>query len=132
MRQDQYQRLQELEEKLVDVFLFEADPAKWPGAGIEPNAMDRDTRGDRYWCKKNPAATLALAIRVQGLIHQTQQLGDTPPPGAPVTTTEQSDEEAMHMDSEIARYEKQAAALLDTMTRAGQKAAFDARAKPKS
>ena len=31
MRQDQYERLMKLEEKLMECFLGEADPDVWPG-----------------------------------------------------------------------------------------------------
>lgn len=68
MRQDQYEKLQELTEKLTDAFISEADPAVWPGHGVAIAAMDQQTRGDRYWCKKNAAATLSVLMRVQNLI----------------------------------------------------------------
>ena len=44
MRQDQYEKLQTLTEKLTDVFLQEADPDQWPGKGLEQSAMDQQTR----------------------------------------------------------------------------------------
>ena len=39
MREDQYQRMKELSEKLADAFILEADPDDWPGAGLKPNQM---------------------------------------------------------------------------------------------
>lgn len=51
MRDDQYLRLQALEEKITDQFLFEADPKNWPADGVAPKAMTQQDRGDRYWCK---------------------------------------------------------------------------------
>jgi hypothetical protein len=82
MRQDQYEKLQQLEEQLTDAFLGEAEPAKWPGAGVDPGAMDQKTRGDRYWCKKNAVATISLVQRVGTLIGQVQLRGaGTTPPG---------------------------------------------------
>jgi hypothetical protein len=82
MRQDQYERLQQLEEKLTDVFIGEAEPEKWPGAGLDAGAMDQKTRGDRYWVKKNAVATLSLMQRVGTLIGvvQLRGAGTTPPP----------------------------------------------------
>ena len=73
MRQDQYEKLQALSERLTDVFLNEAEPEKWPGHNIEPGVMDQQTRGDRYWCKKNAVATLTLIGRVAGLTDLIQK-----------------------------------------------------------
>lgn len=111
MRLDQYERLQKLEEELTEVFLGEADSKRWPGLGIEPANMDRDTRGDRYWCKKNAVATMSLIVRVTHLIGHIQSLDTTPPP-------ESDDSEAVdHLDAEIASAEKEATKLLDRMAR---------------
>jgi hypothetical protein len=75
MRQDQYEKLQALTEQLTDAFISEADPAVWPGHGIEPRSMDQQTRGDRYWCKKNAAATLSVIVRTTSLIGIIQMRG---------------------------------------------------------
>ncbi len=87
MRQDQYERLQALQEKLMDVFLDEADPDGWPGVGIEPRNMDKATRGDRVWCKKDAAGTAVLimkAMSMTGMIQRGGPDGTTlPPEGAP-------------------------------------------------
>lgn len=118
MRQDQFERLQGLTEKLADVFLVEADPDRWPGAGIEPANMDRDTRGDRYWSKKNAVATISLIQRVinlQGSIRLGAQGGGDEP-----TAPETED-----IDKQIAAHEKEAAALLNEIQRATRKANFD-------
>lgn len=72
MREDQRQRLADLEEKLVEVFLDEADPDNWPGAGLPPNQMEQKTRGDRYWSKKNAAATMVLLGGVGKLTENTK------------------------------------------------------------
>lgn len=124
MRQDQYEKLQQLEERLTDVFIFEAEPTTWPGNGIAPNALDQQARGDRYWCKKNAVATLALVQRVAGLVHTIQLNAGTPPPTTPDGAP--PDEEA-HLDKEIASAEKEAAQLMDDLTKGKRKAAFDAR-----
>ena len=64
MRQDQFESLQARAEQLVDLFLDESKPEHWPGAGLLPSAMDKATRGDRFWCKKDAVATLACAQRI--------------------------------------------------------------------
>lgn len=64
MREDQYQKLLELEEKLADACIIEADPELWPGAGVAPKDMTQEDRGNRYWCKKDAAATFTLLNKV--------------------------------------------------------------------
>ena len=68
MRDDQLKRLQDLSDDLIEVVLEESDPKTWPGHGVPIADMTKDDRGDRYWCKKNAAATLTLAMRVQSLL----------------------------------------------------------------
>lgn len=119
MRQDQFEKLQALSEKLTEVFIGEADPDKWPGVGIEPGVMDQQTRGDRYWCKKNAVATLSLVGRIQsvsGMI-RGQAAAGMPPPDEPEETSE--------LDKEIAAAEKEAAQLLDKVQKQSQKRRFD-------
>jgi len=127
MRQDQFDKLQALEERLTDVFLVEAEPDKWPGHGIEAAQMDKATRGDRYWVKKNAVATLSLIQRVGSLVHQIQVGGAgpsaEPPPGA--------DGEQDELDNEIESAEKEAAQLMARLHGAG-KAEFDRRAHGKT
>jgi hypothetical protein len=105
MRQDQYEKLQALEEQLADVFIAEAEPAKWPGAAIEPANMDAQTRGDRYWCKKNAVATLSLIQRVGVLIGSVQASGAGTTPAA-------EGDEAESLDADIKAAEKEAAKLM--------------------
>lgn len=108
MRQDQYEKLQALSEKLTDVLINEIDPAVWPGHGIAPNAMDRDTRGDRYWCKKNAAATLSALTRLHTIIGQVQR---TAPPDPEVG------EEETDIEKEIATAEAEALRAIDAAQR---------------
>ena len=123
MRIDQYEKLQALTEKLTDVFLSEADPDKWPGVGIEPGQMDAQTRGDRYWSKKNAAATLTVIMKTSNLVSAIQlrsaggELG-----GASV---EGEKEEADTLDAEIASAEKEASKMMDEAVRRAKKTAFD-------
>ena len=63
MRPDQLERLRDLEERLADVVLEEADPDTWPGAGKPLASLTQQERGDRFWCKRNAAATFGLLER---------------------------------------------------------------------
>lgn len=79
MRDDQYRRLQALEEKLTEVVLHEADPDTWTAPGIDAKDLTQQQRGDRYWCKKNAVAAISLTIRVGSLIGMVQRNGATGP-----------------------------------------------------
>jgi hypothetical protein len=57
MRMDQLQMLDDLAEKLADVFIVEADPANWSGAGKLPADLTREERGDRSWDRKGAMGT---------------------------------------------------------------------------
>lgn len=124
MRQDQYEKLQALAEKLTDTFLAEANPDAWPGHGVAMAAMDQQTRGDRYWCKKNAAATLSVIIRTTNLVGIIQQRsagaggGEAPPAGTP---------EDDSLDADVRAAEKEATKLLDQLQKGTAKAAFDKR-----
>lgn len=117
MRSDQYERLQKIEEKLYDIFLEEADPGEWSGAGIKMSAMDKQTRGDRYWCKRNAAATGALAAKVSDMIgkHHTTGDGIRPPDvgGEP-------EEDGTDLDRELQDVEREAARLIERMQQGGK------------
>ncbi len=113
MRQDQFERLQALEEKLADVFIVEAEPEKWPGAGIEARSMDQQTRGDRYWCKRNAVATLSLMQRVASLVGQVQNRGSGTTPPAPTGEGEDPSKAIRdEMEAEIQGAEREASKLL--------------------
>jgi hypothetical protein len=116
MRPDQIERLRELQEKLADVVLEEADPDTWPGAGQQACDLSREDRGDRYWCKKNAAATFALLERTTSTLTEYH---------AP-TGLEPAAQEA-DIDRQIAKREKEAAVLLDGLMKKAKKAAFDER-----
>ena len=55
MRQDQYEKLQALSERLTDVFLNEAEPEQWPGHNIEPGAMDQQTAATATGARRTPS-----------------------------------------------------------------------------
>lgn len=111
MRQDQYEKLQELAEKLTDAFIDEANPAAWPGHGVGIAAMDQQTRGDRYWCKKNAAATLSVIVRTTSLIGIIQQRSAAGNLAGGVPAPEQETEES-GLDADIKAAEKEATKLL--------------------
>jgi hypothetical protein len=115
MRQDQYERLVALSEKLTDALLLELDPEQWPGAGLAPMAMDQQTRGDRYWCKKNAAATLTLIMKNNNLFDLIRRQSAGGGGGAelpPSADTGGDDDEDSGLDAEIRRAEKEAAQVL--------------------
>jgi len=99
MRQDQIKLLQDLQDKLIDSVLIEADPDNWPGKDVLPMDMTKEERGDRYWCKKNAAATLTL-------INKIDSFGVK---GVPDDGNTQEDD---NLDKDIARHEKAASEQL--------------------
>jgi hypothetical protein len=121
MRQDQFEALQARGEQLVDVFLAESDPTKWPGHGIAPAAMEKTTRGDRYWCKKDAVATLACAQRIFNLVQVIRERSIPPSQATPEGEEKVEDS----LDAEVAAAEKQAKDMLDAVQRGARKAAFD-------
>lgn len=129
MRADQYERLQVLSEKLTDVFLAEANPDKWPGAGLDLANIDQQTRGDLYWTKKNAVATLSLVDRVNRLTGQIQEASHGGTGGAAVGASANDDD---GLDADIRQAEKEAAKLLDQMTRNAAKKTFDQRVHGKT
>ena len=128
MRQDQFEALQQRGEQLVDVFLLESDPKGWPGAGIEPATMDKSTRGDRYWCKKDAVATLACAQRIFNLVQVIRERSAPDLPSNPEEKQEVDDS----LDREVAAAEAEAARLLDQVQRGVKKAEFDKRVHKKA
>src|SRR3546814_662513 len=110
MREDQYTRLLDLEEKLTEQFLAEADPVNWSADGLTPKDMSKDQRGDRYWCKKNAVATIALTIRIGSLVGAIQRRGEVSPPVGEGEGAE--DTSAGLLDAEVSAAEKEARALM--------------------
>lgn len=119
MRADQYEKLQALQEKLVDVFLMEADSDNWPGANLTSANMNQQTRGDRYWSKKNAVATGGLIQRVSNLTHKIEMANaDTGGGGADEVRDEESD-----LDKQVAAAEKEGKRLLDKVQKKAKSAA---------
>lgn len=67
MTPKQRERLTGLLDELLDVAAVELDPRNWPGYGLRPMDMSKDERGDRFWCKKDAAATLTLINKVDSI-----------------------------------------------------------------
>ncbi|MGL9724619.1 hypothetical protein [Sodalis sp. (in: enterobacteria)] len=105
MHNDEKTRLSTLSDKLTDVVLEEADPDNWPGAGKAIDAHTQQERGDRYWFKKNAAATLTLLTKVQTLIG-LQMRGGTPG-GRP-----SDDDEAFELGQQVANAEREAEKII--------------------
>jgi hypothetical protein len=101
MRPDQQERLRSVAEALTDVFLEEADPGHWPGAGVPLAQHTQAQRGDRVWHKKTVAASLLLLINIERLTENSRA-------GHP---GEDDD-----LDRQIADAEAQAIQLLDKLT----------------
>lgn len=108
MRDDQITRLQALSESLGEVVIHEVDPANWPGAEKDPAELTQQERGDRYWSKKNAAATMTLLLKVVNIsgVLNKQKPGD-------------DDGAAKELDGELAAAEREAQAIIDRMQRAG-------------
>jgi hypothetical protein len=106
MRDDQFIRLQQLEEKLTEQFLSEADPVNWSADGILPKNMTQAERGDRYWCKKNAVATLALIQRIHSLsdsIRRASSSGEGGDTGAVTDDGEDLEQEMASAEEEAKR-----------------------------
>ena len=118
MRPDQYEQLQQLNVKLTDVFLKEADPDQWPGHSTPPLEMTKEQRGDRYWHKKNAVATIAIIMRVGNLVDIIQRNSQGGGGGSEVTDAEAS------LDADIKEAEAEGNRLLDEVMKNQRKAEF--------
>jgi hypothetical protein len=104
MRKDQLERLQDLAEQIGDVFMEEADPQNWNGAGQPMATLDQETRGNRYWDKKNAIQTGTLLARVLDLRDRDNR------PGLPFGKVPDDDAE-----KEIKRFEKRAKEMVNAV-----------------
>lgn len=124
MRADQFNKLQDINEKLCDVLLEEADPDKWPGASLPVEHRDAKMRGDRYWSKKNAVATVALMTRITSLVDLIRAKSNANPTGNdPAAVTDEADE----LDQMVIDAEKEASKLLAKLSDTSKKAEFDKR-----
>lgn len=116
MTPNQLERMRKLEEKLADVVLDEADPDSWPGKSKSLADLTAGERGDRYWCKKNAAASFALLARCSVFVT-----------GAPSS----GDDDEVSIDKQIAKREAEAQRLLDTTLNQARKSSFDEKIRGK-
>lgn len=124
MRQDQYERLQELGTKIADVALFDADPENWIGANVPAKDLTKEQRGDAYWCRKLAVSSLSVLMRVQSVIGHLELSGAGSKPPEEV--------ESDGLEADIRDAEQQATQLLDSLTkRPAQQAKFVERATGK-
>jgi len=109
MRDDQITRLQALSERLGEVVINEVDPHQWPGSDKTLAELTQQERGDRYWCKKNAAATMTLLLKVvniAGVLNRTK-----PAPDAGKAIDE--------LDGELAAAEREAQAIIERLQQGG-------------
>ncbi|ANC03965.1 hypothetical protein AB688_18325 [Pseudomonas putida] len=107
MRDDQIVRLQALTERLGEVVITEVDPHQWPGADKAPGELTQQERGDRYWCKKNAAATMTLLLKVVNIAGILNRQKPALEAGAKID----------ELDGEIAAAEREALAIIERMQR---------------
>lgn len=106
MRPEQIEKLVSLEEELVDVYIHECQPKKWPGM---KKAADR---GDRYWHKKNALATLTLVGRIQTVLRDARTDGGAGGGEGKVGEPKRPDDTHIDIEAEAAALEKQGVAVL--------------------
>ncbi|MEL5315749.1 hypothetical protein PTR49_05650 [Serratia ureilytica] len=104
MHEDYKTRLTALCDKLTDVAITESNPDNWPGAGKAQKDFTQEERGDRYWEKKNAAATLTLLVKLHSLIGMHAR------GGAPADPASNAEAEA---NKQIAKAEKEAQRIVD-------------------
>lgn len=121
MRPDQIERLKDLAETLADVFLTEADPANWSGAGKLPADLSRDERGNRHWDRKGAMGTGAVLRFALDVAKTATVTGASDPSATP-------EERENSLDQQIAEAEKRAQqALARVLDKAKGKDEFDRR-----
>lgn len=100
IRQDQIERLGDLAERLADQVLMDADPANWSGAGMLPQDMDKETRGNAAWDRKMATSSMSILVKAVQLSQSLAGTGGPLPPGH-------------DYDEEIKKAEREAARLVD-------------------
>jgi hypothetical protein len=99
MTPDQAKRLHALQDKLLDTVFREADPDNWIGGNTPTAELDRDARGDRYWCMKVAAQAVGIYARLDAISGQSG--------------TAMHPREGEDLDDEIKRSEREAKKILD-------------------
>jgi hypothetical protein len=91
-------RLHALQDKLLETVFREADPDNWIGGNTPTAELDRDARGDRYWCMKVAAQAVGIYARLDAISGQSGEIG-----------TAKAGED---LDDEIKRSEREAKKIL--------------------
>lgn len=98
MTPEQAARLHSLQDRLLETVFREADPDNWIGGNTPTAELDRDSRGDRYWCMKVAAQAVHIYARLDAISGQS---------GAIENAREGED-----LDDEIKRSEREAKKIL--------------------
>lgn len=78
MTPKQNKKLADIEEKLLNVFIDEADPDQWPTVDEEAEVKEQQkTRGDRYWHAKVANQTIALLTRIVAYRTKLKEFSDS-------------------------------------------------------
>ncbi|WP_336983929.1 hypothetical protein [Cedecea sp. HN178] len=106
MHADYKTRLTALTDKLTDAVLEEADPENWAGGNKRVDQLTKQERGDRYWDKKNAAASLTLLIKVHSLIGMQTR-------GGTAKDNPGQDDEAFELGQQVSKAEREAARIIE-------------------
>jgi len=112
LRPDQLKSLSDLAEKLADVFITEADPENWSGAGKLPADMSTTDRGNRHWDRKGAAGTA-------GVLRYTMDLANYHKDGPPPANPDAEDD----LDKKIKEAERRASKAVDRVVANAKKKA---------
>jgi hypothetical protein len=104
MTDEQFAKLAQIQTRLMDVFVMEADPDNWPGAGKIDADMDRNERGDRKWAKQNASATLVLLMHSQRMIDERNAIK---------RGSQLIEQPADEMEEDVAKFERQANKVIE-------------------
>lgn len=117
MREDQKQKLEALAERLADVFIVEADPENWSGAGVIPKDMTQQQRGDRHWDRKGAMGTGGVLRYTLDLIASGQK--------NTIDDPQIQDERDSDLDAQIKEAEQRAAKAVSRVLDKAKKDSFD-------
>lgn len=117
LRKDQITMLEDLAERLADVFLEEADPLNWSGAGTPMADMTKEQRGNRHWDRKGAMGTGGVLKFTLDIAAKAKD--QSAPDGSEVDAD---------LEAQVAEAQKRASAAMLRIVDGGKKAEFMARA----
>lgn len=109
MRPDQIARLTDLQDRLVETVINDADPANWTAPGKTLADMNAVERGDANWCRKTAVQSVSLLIRVQQLLEPKtggKAPADEPDPEDQIKRAEKAASDLLKRVGEKAHAEK--------------------------